>query len=218
MSTLSTSKILICIYTCEKDVEYLNKLKDSNWYKKYSKRKNIQFIDVYADNDIDEPYLYRNNELTVKTEEAYENLSIKTYKMISACVDLFDFDYLIKLDSSLINYDYGRLDFRFTFDYFTQKFSEGHLTSKDYSGCILILGQNIETLKCWSLSKNLDTSPSLFLTMCSINTLPDYWSGKTYSLSKTACKKVLKKKHIFELAKEYMAGIEDLSIGICASL
>ena len=83
MSTLSTSKILVCIYTCENDVDSLNKLKETGWYKKYSQYNNITIIDVYADENINQEYNYKNNELTVKTEESYTNLSIKTYKMIS---------------------------------------------------------------------------------------------------------------------------------------
>lgn len=213
MSTLSTSKILICIYTCEKDVEHLNKLKETKWYKKYSKYKNITMVDVYA-GQLEDEYEYKNGELVVNTEEIYTNLCEKTYKMLSACIDLFDFDYLIKLDSSLISYAHGKLDFRFTFEYFEKRFNEGFLTSKDYSGCIPIIGQNVKTLKDWSLTKNLNTCPSLFLAMCSVNILPDYWSGKTYSLSRDSCTKVLKNKYVFDAAKDYMAGTEDLSVAL----
>ena len=139
MSSLSTNKILICIYTCEKDVDFLNKLKDTDWYKKYSNYKNIKFIDVYADDGIQEPYCYRNNELTVKTEEAYNNLSIKTYKMISACVDLFEFDYLIKVDSAIVKDIYKTHDYRFGLDHFFKTFNSGKILS-EYGGCCPILG------------------------------------------------------------------------------
>ena len=88
MSTLSTSKILVCIYTCENDVDSLNKLKETGWYKKYSQYNNITIIDVYADENINQEYNYKNNELTVKTEESNTNLSIKTYKMIETCINL----------------------------------------------------------------------------------------------------------------------------------
>jgi hypothetical protein len=216
MSSLSTSKILICIYTCEKDIESLNKLKDTDWYKKYSEYKNIQFIDVYADHEIKEPYCYRNNELTVKTEEAYDNLSIKTYKMISSCVDLFNFDYLIKVDSAIIKDVYGKHDYRFSLDHFLKTFNSGKIIS-DYGGCCPILGTTPDALESWAMNKGMESSPSLFLMTLSREPPEHYWAGSCYCLSKDNCKKIINQEDIFEKAKDYMCGIEDLSIGLAVS-
>ena len=216
MSTLSTSKILICIYTCEKDVDHLNKLKDTDWYKKYSNYKNIKFIDVYADHEIEEPYHYKNNDLTVKTEEAYNNLSIKTYKMISACLELFEFDYLIKIDSAIIKDIYGVNDYRFSLNHFLETFNSGKILS-DYGGCCPILCTTQDQLQYWATSKGMEGSPALFLMTLNMDPPEHYWAGSCYCLSRSNCNKISNQEHIFEKAKEYMCGIEDLSIGLAVS-
>ncbi len=216
MSTLSTSKILICIYTCEQDIESLNKLKQTQWYKKYSNYKNIKIIDVYADENINDIYNYNNNELTVKTEEAYLNLSIKTYRMISACVDLFEFDYLIKVDSAIVKDIYKANDHRFGLDYFVKKFSSGKIIS-EYGGCCPILGTTPDILESWATKKGMESSPSLFFMTLSREPPQHYWAGSCYCLSKANCEKILNQEYIFEKAKDYMCGIEDLSVGLAVS-
>jgi hypothetical protein len=216
MSTLSTSKILICIYTCEQDIESLNKLKQTQWYKKYSNYKNIKIIDVYADENINDIYNYNNNELTVKTEEAYRNLSIKTYRMISACVDLFEFDYLIKVDSAIIKDIYRANDHRFSFDYFVKKFSSAKIIS-EYGGCCPILGTTSDLLESWATKKGMESSPSLFFMTLGREPPQHYWAGSCYCLSKDNCEKILNQEYIFEKAKDYMCGIEDLSVGLAVS-
>ena len=57
MSTLSTNKILICIYTCEKDIDSLNKLKDTNWYKDVSINSNNRILNIFADPLINKKYI-----------------------------------------------------------------------------------------------------------------------------------------------------------------
>lgn len=214
MSTLSTSKILICIYTCESDIDSLNELKETEWYKEYSKYDNIKIIDVYADENISEEYNYNNNELTVKTKECYENLSIKTYKMIETCINLFDFNFLLKLDSAIIKNKYNHINSKFSFEYFVKNFKSGKII-KEYGGCCPILETSIDSLAHWSLNKGLESSPSLF-SMSIGGELPQYyWAGSSYCLSRKNCLKTIKNKDIFIKAKDYMCGIEDLSVGIC---
>ena len=216
MSTLSTSKILICIYTCENDVDSLNELKETEWYKKYSQYNNITIIDVYADENINQEYNYKNNELTVKTEESYTNLSIKTYKMIETCINIFDFNFLIKLDSAIIQNKYNHINSKFSFEYFVKSFKSGKIL-KDYGGCCPILATSIDSLNHWSNSKGLESSPSLFLMSIGRELPQHYWAGSSYCLSRKNCLKVIKNEDVFSKAKDYMCGIEDLSIGICTS-
>ena len=124
MSTLSTSKILICIYTCNRDAESVAELKDTDWFKDVSSRDNFEIIQVLADPSIKEEYAFKNNILTLKTEESYDNLCIKTYKMIDACSKLFNFDYLLKIDSSIIKNNHISVSPAFSFYNFENKFKE----------------------------------------------------------------------------------------------
>ena len=78
-------KVLVCIYTCKKDEDSLNKLLDSDWFKSISSISNFKFIKVYADESIDKDFILDEDSLILKTEEDYLNLSVKTFLMIKHC-------------------------------------------------------------------------------------------------------------------------------------
>ena len=104
-------KKLICIYTCIKDQPRLKKLKETDWYRQVTTDDECTVIEVYADPSISEEYIYTEGEnvLIVRAEEVYNKLSIKTYSMIKACVNLMEFDYLVKVDATVIDYKYPHL-------------------------------------------------------------------------------------------------------------
>ena len=104
-------KKLICIYTCPEDQQHLTKLKQTDWYKQVIEDMNCIVLEVYANPNIHKDSILELNEnmkdgtLTIKTEEAYSKLGLKTYYMIKACTSHFNsFDYLIKVDSTIIDY------------------------------------------------------------------------------------------------------------------
>ena len=137
--------------------------------------------------------------------------------MISACVELFEFDYLIKLDSAIIKNSHSHIDHRFSFEYFTKRFNSGKVI-EDYGGCCPILGTTEKSLEEWANSKKLEASPSIFLMSIGAG-LPDhYWAGSCYCLSRANCNKALNQEDVFIKAKDYMCGIEDMSIGVSLSL
>ena len=66
MSILSTSKVLVCIYTCKQDTESVSELKETEWFKDISSRSNFQCIEVLADEKIDQQHILDNKVLTLK--------------------------------------------------------------------------------------------------------------------------------------------------------
>ena len=90
---LENLKIIIGIYTCESDKNSFEKIKKTDWYKKYKKYKNIKFLNVYA--GYSDTKIVGDN-LLLNTEESYSNLSMKTYHMINYINSNFDFDYFLK--------------------------------------------------------------------------------------------------------------------------
>ena len=215
MSTLSTSKILICIYSCKSDTASLEKLKNSEWYKKYSKYKNIKTLDCTADPNIEGESIINDSKLIVKTEESYDNLSIKTYKIIKTCYDNFDFDFLIKLDATFIENNHAHMGYIWSFENFEKKFLQGKFTSKNYSGSVPIMNNTPESFQRWADGKGLTINPITFMMKCGINKFPEpYYGGKCYSLSRLYCETIIDNEDVFTYGKLYLGGCEDACIGV----
>lgn len=213
MFTLSTSRLLICIYTCEQDSENLNKLKNSDWYKQYSCLPNIKFIDVYASEDIESTYHLSGSVLKVRTRESYDNLSVKTIEMIKSCKDLFDFDFLIKIDSSIVSDASSKIHHLFSFENFVSNFNDSFI-NKDYNGFVPILGNTVDSFKRWARSKKLTVMPELLFGSMGYDNWPEkYWGGKCYCLSNDSINKLIKNEDMFYLFRDYMGACEDFCIG-----
>jgi hypothetical protein len=214
MSTLSTSKILICIYTCKRDAESVAELKDTDWFKDVSSKDNFEIIEVLADPSIKEEYAFKNNILTLKTEESYDNLCIKTYKMIDACSKLFNFDYLLKIDSSIIKNNHISVSPAFSFYNFENKFKENFF-SKPYNGYVKIEGNSLESFRNWASSKSLFVLPEALFSEVGFDKWPkSYWGGKCYSVSKELIPLVVQNESLFYKFKNLMGGCEDFCIGM----
>ena len=212
MSTLSTNKILICIYTCEKDIDSLNKLKDTNWYKDVSINSNNRILNIFADPLINKKYILQGNCLKLNTQESYNNLCIKTYKMLEACRELFDFDYLLKIDSNIIENRHNKTSHLFSFEYFIHKYYNTGVIG-EYNGLTPIMGNTVKQFKSWANSKKLSVMPESLLSKLGANKWPmNYWAGGCYCLGKKSIDKILKQKNLFLDFKNLMGGCEDMAV------
>lgn len=217
MSTLSTSKILVCLYSCEKDIDSLRKLKDTDWYRDVSTLENFTIIDVFADPLIDNEFEFKGNLLTLKTEESYNNLCMKTYQMIEACSKTFDFDYLLKIDANIIENRHNATSMLFSFDYFLQKFyNEGVIG--EYNGLTPIMNNTVDQFRNWASSKNLFVMPEALISDIGEDKwVKDYWAGGCYCLGKNSINKILNQKDLFVKFKNLMAGCEDMCVGVACN-
>ena len=212
MSTLSTSKILICIYTCKRDAESVAELKDTDWFKDVSSRDNFEIIEVLADPSIKQEYAFKNNILTLKTKESYDNLCLKTYKMIDACSKLFNFDYLLKIDSNIIKNRHNTTSMLFSFEYFLKKFYDEGVVG-EYNGLTPIQGNTVDQFRNWASSKKLFVMPEVLISdIGESKWATNYWAGGCYCLGKNSISEILNQKDLFVKFKNLMAGCEDMAI------
>lgn len=212
MSILSTSKILVCIYTCRQDTESVSELKETEWFKDVSSRNNFQCIEVLADEKIDQEYVLENNVLTLKTQESYNNLCIKTYKMIEACKELFEFDFLLKIDGNIIKNRHNKTSMLFSFEYFIEKFYNQGVIG-EYNGLTPIQGNTLQQFRNWASMKKLFVMPEALISDIGENKwATDYWAGGCYCLGKKSINKIIKQKNLFKKFKNLMAGCEDMAI------
>lgn len=202
---LENLNIIVGIYTCKYDEKKLTLLKSSEWFEKYSKYKNIQFIDVYAGSNIT---CLSNSTLNLKTEESYGNLSMKSYYMIDYIYNNFDFDYFMKLDCGIINRPTNIR--QFTFNNFVNNF-ENKLFYREYDGVLNVENHTFKSIHGWANGKGFSVDPeSIFIKESNI---PDFWGGNCYVLNKNNCGIISNNKQNFQLFKDKMAGCEDLCVG-----
>jgi len=205
----SSQKNLICIYTCHKNAKSLALLKETNWYKTTIANKNNTVYSVYADLSIDKEYILNkeNNTLVVKAEENYAKLSLKTYQMIKACVEFQNFDYLIKVDSTVID------EARFSFKYFEEKYYSENFY-KEYGGIKhWSPPPTISGIARWAKEKGIDTQPhNIYATDQEV---PSYYDGKCYVVDFEFCKYISENGEVTaKLLAQHMAGAEDHLIAI----
>jgi hypothetical protein len=207
-------KVLVCIYTCKKDEDSLNKLLDSDWFKSISSISNFKFIKVYADESIDKDFILDEDSLILKTEEDYLNLSVKTFLMIKHCYENFEFDFLLKIDSSIIEDNHFSVSPVFSFENFKNKFKESFF-SKPYNGYAKIEGNSLESFKNWASLKSVFVLPEPLFEEIGFDKWPNsYWSGKSYSISRELIPLVLESESLFYKFKNLMGGCEDFCIGM----
>lgn len=198
---------IICIYTCIPHEKYNLKIKSTEWYKSLLKDKNFKILFVYADNSLSKKFFLQKDKLFVKTKEDYLNLSLKTFMMIDACNKFFDFEYLIKIDASLI--DYSSKNESLSFDNFLKWF-EDKMWQSDYSGIFKNENVKIESLDRWRVSKKISNKCNVY-KIYKVDKIFNYYSGKCYSLSFENCKKINDIRIAINY-KLYIYGIEDIMI------
>ena len=220
MSILSTNNILICINTCDRDKDSLSRLKDSDWYRYCQECSNIKIITYSAkklEDGIDFNYIDSIRHMFLNTVESYDNLSIKTFKMLSACNLSFSFDFLLKVDCRIIDNLHNNTSDLFSFENFLKAFFNETLFA-DYGGFTPIIGTTNNSFRQWASSKKLFVLPEIFLNEIGINSLPsNYWAGGAYCLSSQCVEKIIKQTKLFESCKNLMGGCEDLCVGIAVN-
>jgi hypothetical protein len=220
MSILSTSKILICINSCERDIDSILKLKESEWYKDCKARDNITIVFYYADPSLgQDDFVHKPSsfELKLNTEESYDNLSIKTFKMLSSCSTIFDFDFLLKVDCKIIDDQHNSTSSLFSFENFNKCFYDESMF-KDYGGFTPIVGSTVESFRNWASSKKLFVLPEIFISNHNLDGLPNhYWAGGGYCLSKIYVNRIIEQENLFRECKNLMGGCEDICVGIACN-
>jgi hypothetical protein len=210
MFTSYTNKVLVCVYTHKGDHVNLEKLKRTAWYLHYSKLSNFTFIDFYGDSINSGG---TNNSVILEAEDDYSKLSIKTIKMVEYSVNNIDFDFLVKIDSSIVSDAHVSSSNLFSFDNFIRKFNSNFF-NLEYNGYVPILRNTFKSFRSWAASKKLAVMPEILFQDIGLDMWPNsYWGGKCYSISLQCCHALINNKPLFYRFKELMGGCEDLCVG-----
>ena len=206
-------KKLICIYTCIKDQPRLNKLKQSDWYEQVMLDDECTVVEVYADPNICEEYIYLKSEniLMVRAEEAYDKLSIKTYQMIKACVEIEEeYDYLVKVDATLIDYIHPHPSMNF--NHFKEVFNQPEFY-KEYNGMLQWSGVSALSHYSWMQRKNMgDVKIETLYEVLGKDSF-SFYAGKCYVIDNNVCKYIAKHgETIAHLYAKHIGGNEDLMV------
>lgn len=201
---LNNKKIVICIYSSIDHQDKIKKLKNTIWYKDFSRNSNLNFFEIYggAKNTYSQ-----DGKIFLNVEEGYDKLSLKTFKMIEYFYKYHDFDYLLKIDSSIIDRDSSIR--QYTFDNFENNFRY-KLFNRDYDGVLNVENHSFRYIRQWAQSKNMQAYPEKIFKN---EKIPDFWGGNAYALSRKSCKVLSQNGDTFSEFKKHMCGCEDLCVG-----
>jgi hypothetical protein len=213
----SDIKKLVCVYTHVADVENANKLIKHIENTIDLIKCNVTIIRVIAGSD---RHKFVKDTLFLKCKESYDTLSIKTYNMIRMCYVHRNFDYLIKIDSSIVNYDekknvgYSKKVRSFYYDLNRISFLLSNdfkfRLNKDYGGLHITPSGDKEGYIEWAKKKNIAIE---YDKVFGENDPPRKYTGKCYYISKQLCGIIINKGYsIAKLHAESLGGSEDTLI------
>ena len=211
------ASLLLCIYTCEADRLYLEQLKSSRLYARAAAAERIHILEVYAEPELACPTL-QDGRLILSCPEAYGSLSIKTHAMLDYCHAHFDFNYLLKLDCTLVDYasrpsnrSSEQLNRVFNLDAVERLIFDPAFYDSEYIG-LHWQHASRDGIAQWAKVKGL---PALDLDQIfGERDEISYYAGKFYALGRCFCRFIA--RHGATMAQEHqhaLHGSEDLMIG-----
>lgn len=205
--------LLVCVYTCAAHASFLESFSTSSVARYLRDRPKTHILPVFADVAISQPE-FTGGRLVVQAEEAYEKLSLKTYGMIAACCDLFAFDWLLKIDVSVVRRDFSEPEFadRKPIDLDDLvAYLEQAPNNVDYDGYTLLQRPEREGALNWARKKGKAINYERIFgggPMCS------FYSGKCYFMSRRFAEFVRREgEAIAREQAEHFLGAEDVMIG-----
>ncbi|MDD5469435.1 MAG: hypothetical protein PHO92_01400 [Candidatus Peribacteraceae bacterium] len=192
-------KYLVCVYTCDREPyrTYLQELCSQDWFKKLKQDPDVSIYYVYADASCTESRI-DGGRLTLAVQEEYSRLAAKTYEMIRYLVVREEFDYLIKVDDSVVTQYFGRL---------LQNLDIRKMCNGDYGGAELMKANQRVFVKFGRAKKLRNVLPTPYMQGI-------FFKGKFYFLSKRACEILAGKgKSLLPVFLERVGGAEDAFVG-----
>jgi hypothetical protein len=206
-------ELLVCIYTCRKHADLLAAFYATEFGQYLKGLQNTLILETYADPEISES-MHVNEKLILKTNEKYENLSVKTYLMIDYCVSNFKFRNLLKVDVTTVlprsNLDSASSHAEITPDQLV-RFLGDRGKFGDYEGIKLLSDAGRSGAENWARKKGGAID---YLRVFGNRNMPPYYTGKCYFLSHCFARFI--SQHGASMAREhahYLMGSEDVMIG-----
>ena len=191
---------IICIYSCKKDSKSELLLFKTKWFRNELKNKKNLIILFRANNNFKKESELKPgkiNHVTLKCEEKYHKLSLKTYEMLKYIKESgLNFKYILKLDSTLIDYKPAGNHDTLNFDNFV-KFYKNKIEG-DYCGISHAkIDENTywHYAEKWANRKNILKYLKKDSFLKKYNLPKEYFRGKSYFVSKSFLNKFCTKKH-----------------------
>tara|TARA_B100000674_G_scaffold499234_1_gene543038 strand:- start:10895 stop:12367 length:1473 start_codon:yes stop_codon:yes gene_type:complete len=208
---------LICLYGCDQDAGLLEAFDQSDLANLIRHRPDTRLLEVWAGGTNDD---LQGRRLTLATPERYDQLSLKTQRMMRYCCQHFRFRQLIKLDLSCMRqtltgaqYE-GRqpIDQEALLQFIQKRLEEPLTSATHYDGMFQHIHPQREGIEQWALKKYATIN---FESVFQNNTqTPNFFSGKCYIVSRKLALKIA--RHGYSMATEHaihLHGSEDLMVG-----
>lgn len=217
-------KTLICLYGCEKDNHLLDTFNNSEIGEMIKYRNDVLLLEIWGDGKTNKREGAR---VTLRTEDKYNLLSLKTHEMVKYCCQHFKFKQLIKLDLTCMKtklegkeYEARRpVDTKKLMNYLQYRMNNTMNDSKGdyYDGLYLHKDPTIENIKTWAKKKSANIS--LNRAFQENKTIPSFYSGKCYCISNSFCQYIARNGYyLAKIHSNYLNGSEDLMIGRLAEI
>jgi hypothetical protein len=205
--------MLVCIYTCKKHAYLLSQFYATEFGEYLKGLPNTLVLETYADPEIPVS-MHDKNQLTLKTNEEYENLSVKTYLMIEYCISNFQFKHLLKVDVTNV-LPRSNLESESSHAEMAPKqlmdFVGGRVSFGDYEGIKLLSNAGRSGAENWARKKGGAID---YQRIFGDRSMSSYYTGKCYALSYRFAQYIA--QHGAGMAQEharYLMGSEDVMIG-----
>ena len=96
-------KLLVLIFSCKKYSCRVEQLKNIG-YLDYFEKKNIDYLVVTGNQEMNEDYIVEKNKLTVNVDDTYKGFPYKVIKTFKIINELYSYDYIVKTDDDCIKY------------------------------------------------------------------------------------------------------------------
>lgn len=211
--TDKAGNLLVCVYTCTAHEAFLEAFSISSVARFLGERPKTRIVPVYAEMGISQPEI-AGGRLLVPAEETYEKLSLKTYEMIAAACELFQFDWLLKIDVSVVRRNFSDpeyadrkpIDLDDLLAYLQQAPNNG-----DYDGYTFMQSPSRDGALNWARKKGKAINYERIFgdgPMCS------FYSGKCYFISRRLAEFIRREgEAIAREQAEHFLGSEDVMIG-----
>ena len=205
------SRSVVCLYGCEADAALLEAFYSSPLWDIIRHRRDTLLLEVWGGSTAGDQFNGRR--LTLNTPDAYEQLSLKTLRMLRWCSRQLRTKQLIKLDLTSIEYQGKQSIDPAMLSQWVQRRLETPLRgSKHYDGLLHHDAPVQANILQWGRNKGVAVNPEAVFGIG--GRVPGFFSGKAYALSRPLLRFIA--GHGTPMAHEhvrYLNGAEDLMVG-----
>ena len=210
-----SASLLACVYTCEAHRDLLERFYSSEVGNLLRETPGVRVVEVYADPGVAASHL-DGNSVVLRSNESYQELSIKTHRMIEFSVRNFGFDNLLKIDITTVmtQAELGSPEYseRKAMDMAAiAEFMRLADYGRDYAGFVLHERAGREGAENWARKKGMEID---YARLFGDGPMPPFFSGKCYVISRRFAEFIARfGADVADEQYRYFLGSEDVMVG-----